>query len=106
MAEAEEVQYPNNPVVAPAPVQVAPPAQVAPPTQEPQVPAAVPNEQRDVENAQPKNYEVMQLRCSSFVYEYKIELCRRLKLNRLVYQYISKFSISYLEFCLPNLYVN
>ena len=40
MAEAEEVQYPNNPEVAQAP------AQVAPPAQEPQVPAAVPNEQR------------------------------------------------------------
>jgi len=48
MAEAEEVQYPNNSIVAPAPAQ------------EPQVPAAVPNEQRDVENAQPENYEVMQ----------------------------------------------
>ena len=54
MAEAEEVQYLNNPEVAPAP------AQVAPPAQEPQVPVAVPNEQRDVENAQPENYEVMQ----------------------------------------------
>lgn len=100
MAEAEEVQYPNNPIVAPAP------AQVAPPARELQVPATVPNEQRDVENAQPENCEVIQWRCSSFIYEYKIELCRRLKLNRLVYQYISKFSISYLEFCLLNLYVN
>ena len=53
MAEAEEVQYPNNPIVAPL-------AQVAPPAQKPQVPAAVPSEQRDVENAQPENYEVMQ----------------------------------------------
>ena len=54
MAEVEEVQYPNNPIVPPAP------AQVAPPAQEPQVPAAVPNEQRDVESVQPENYEVMQ----------------------------------------------
>ena len=45
MAKAEEVKYPKNPIVAPAP------AQLAPPAQEPQVPAAVPNEQRDVENA-------------------------------------------------------
>ncbi|XP_068691032.1 zinc finger protein 862-like [Montipora foliosa] len=47
VAEAEEVQYPNNP-----------PAQVALAAQEPQVPAGVPNEQRDVENAQPHNYEI------------------------------------------------
>ena len=72
MAEAEEVQYPNNPIVAPVPTQVAPlaqvalpaevapPLQVSPPAQEPQVPAAVPNEQRDMENVQPENYEVMQ----------------------------------------------
>jgi hypothetical protein len=54
MAEAEEIQYPNDPVAAPAP------AQVAPPAQEPEAPAAVANEQRDVENAQPENFEVMQ----------------------------------------------
>ena len=54
MAEAEKVQYPNNPIVAPAP------AKVAPPAQEPQVPAAVQNEQRNVENAQPENYVEMQ----------------------------------------------
>ena len=42
MAGAEEVQYLNNPIVAPAPAQIAPPA--------------VPNEQRDMENAQPENY--------------------------------------------------
>ena len=33
MAGAEEVQYPNNPIVPPAPAQVAPLAQVAPPAQ-------------------------------------------------------------------------